>query len=37
MDTYDIVMTYVGYRTINRSLVMLVLVGNKIVYLMLAL
>ena len=27
--TYDFVMTYVGNRTINMTLVMLFLVGNK--------
>ena len=30
--TYDFVMTYVGYRTINMTLVMLFLVGNKWLY-----
>ena len=30
--TYDFVMTYVGNRTINMTLVMLFLVGNKCVY-----
>ena len=28
--TYDFVMTYVGNRTINMTLIMLFLVGNKI-------
>ena len=32
--TYDFVMTYVGNRTINMTLVMLFLVGNKVVYIM---
>ena len=30
--TYDFVMTYVGNRTINMTLVMLFLVGNKYKY-----
>ena len=30
--TYDFVMTYVGNRTINMTIVMLFLVGNNITY-----
>ena len=31
--TYDCVMTYVGNRMINMTLVMLFLIGNKFIYL----